>query len=76
MMRKIICMLLIVAFCVSMACPVFAATKSPASNNKPSYNSDNNPKTGDMIMTYVIVMLIALLALVAVAVLYRKVFHN
>lgn len=77
MMRRLICFLLVLVLGVSLACPVLAATNSP-SNTPPAGGSGtpstDNPKTGDQIMMHVIIMVLALLALVAVAVLSRKVF--
>lgn len=71
MMRKMICFLLVLVFSLSLACPAFAAT-----NSLPNVSPNGNPKTGDQIMMYVIIMAIALVALVAVVVLSRKVFKK
>lgn len=71
MMRRIVCFLLVLVLSLSLACPALAATNSP--NN---YSPDGSPKTGDQIMMYVIIMVIALVALVAVAVMSRKVFKK
>lgn len=71
MMRRLICFLLVLVMSLSVACPVLAATNS--TNNTPPASS---PKTGDQIMTYVIIMVIALVALVAVALLSKKVFKK
>lgn len=76
MMRRMICFLLVLVFSLSLACPVFA-TNSPGSGGTPSYTPPaSTPKTGDQIMMYVIIMVIALLALVAVVVLSRKAFKK
>lgn len=74
-MRRMICFLLVIAVCMSMACPVFAATNSAADTGKPSQlpsSIGGNPRTGDMIMTWVFIMILALLALVVVYLCYRK----
>ena len=74
MMRRMICFALVMLMSLSLACPVLA-TNSPS--NTPTYTPPADiPKTGDQIMTYVIIMLIALLALAAVVVLSRKAFKK
>lgn len=77
MMRRTISFLLILAFCMSLACPAFAAAKpSPGENGpvkKPSY-SGSNPKTGDIILFWVLIMVVSVLALGAVYMIYRKKF--
>ena len=75
-MRRAICFMLVLAFCLSLSCTAFAAPVSSAADSGtpsrvPSY-SGSNPKTGDMIMRWVIIMVLALVALIAVAVCYRK----
>lgn len=75
-MRRMICFLLILAFCVSLACPAFAAVKSPGEDGpakRPSYWGDN-PKTGDIILFWVLVMVVSLAALCAVYMVYRRKF--
>lgn len=67
MMRRMICFLLVLMFSMSLACPAFAATNSP---------SNTIPKTGDQIMMYVIIMVVALVALAAVVLISRKVFKK
>lgn len=75
MMRRMICFLLVLLMSLSLACPVLAATNSPG--NTPSYTPPSDiPRTGDAIMTYVIILILALVALVAVVVLSRKVFKK
>lgn len=69
MMRRIICALLVLVMSLSIACPVLA-TGSPVT--PPS----SSPKTGDQIMMYVIIMVVALLALVAVVLFSRKMFKK
>ena len=69
-MRRMIWFLLILAFCVSLACPAFAAVKSPAENGPAS----SNPKTGDIILFWGVVMLVSLAALGLLYVIYRKRF--
>jgi len=76
MMRRMVCFLLVLMMTLSLACPVLA-TNSPGSGGTPSYTPPTDiPKTGDQIMMYVIIMVIALLALVAVVVLSRKAFKK
>ena len=70
MMRKMICFLLVLVMSLSIACPALAAVGSPTT--PPA----STPKTGDQIMTYVIIMVIALLALVAVVLFSRKAFKK
>lgn len=75
MMRRMICFALVLMMSLSLACPVLAATNSPS--NTPTYTPPTDiPKTGDQIMMYVIIMVIALLALMAVVVLSRKAFRK
>lgn len=68
MMRRLICFLLVMVMTLSVACPALADSPS----GKPSYGS--NPKTGDQIMMYVIIMLIAMAALAVVLLFSRKFF--
>ena len=83
-MRRVISFLLILVFCLSLACPAFAHRQSPngpaPGPNRPDrwYPSilGDNPKTGDIIMFWVAVMLVSVLALGAVYFLYRKKFCN
>ena len=76
-MRRMICFLLILAFCLSLACPAFAAVKSPGEHG-PSHRPDkwwgDNPKTGDIILFWVLVLVVSLVALGAVYFVYRKKF--
>ena len=67
MMRKLICFLLVLVMSLSIACPALAATNSGGNTS-----SGVTPKTGDQIMTYVIIMIVALAALVAVVLLAKK----
>lgn len=69
-MKKIICLLLTLVLSLSLACPALAASNSPS---KPPVVT---PQTGDTIMPFVIVMVVALVALVAVALFSRKVFKK
>lgn len=87
-MRKVLCLILALAFCVAMACPAFAANvKSPSDVCDHDYKNGkcticgktyisswlgDNPKTGDTIMPYAVTMVVSLSALAAVAVVYRK----
>lgn len=66
MMRRLICFLLVMVMSLSVACPALAAVSSIG--GKPS----SNPKTGDEIMMYVIIMVVALVALAAVVLFSRK----
>ena len=67
MMRRLICFLLVLVMSLSVVCPVLAATNSTGSTAPGS-----NPKTGDQIMLYVIVMVVAMVALAAVMLCSRK----
>lgn len=71
-MRRVISFILMLVIVLSMACPVLAATGS-IPNKAPTLDWDN-PKTGDIIMTWVIVLVISLAALIAAIVIYRKKF--
>ena len=66
MMRRLICFLLVMVMTLSVACPALADSPS----GKPS--SGSNPKTGVQIMMYVIIMVVALVALVEVLLYSRK----
>ena len=69
-MKKMICLLLTLVLALSLACPALAATNSPS---KPPAST---PQTGDTIMPFVIMMVVALVALVAVALFSRKAFKK
>lgn len=71
MMRKIICLMLTLVLSLSLACPALAAVNSPGS--KPPAST---PQTGDTIMPFVIMMVVALVALAAVALFSRKAFKK
>lgn len=74
-MRRAICFILVLVFCLSLSCTAFAATSSAADDGTPSRvptYSGSNPKTGDMIMQWVLIMVLALIALAVVVWLYRK----
>ena len=76
-MRRMICFLLILAFCLSLACPAFAAVKSPGEDgpsHRPSKWWGDNPKTGDIILFWVLIMVVAIVALGVMYVIYRKKF--
>ena len=75
-MRRTICFLLILAFCLSLACPAFAAVKSPGEKGPVRWPSSwgDNPKTGDIIMFWVLVMVVSLVALGAVYMIYHRKF--
>lgn len=75
-MRRTISFLLVLTFCMSLTCVAFAA---PVSNVVDSVEASpvsgytgSNPATGDIIMRWVLIMVLALIALVVVIVLYRK----
>lgn len=76
-MRRVISFLLILAFCLSLACPAFAAYRPSEGEDgpvkKPASWRDN-PKTGDIIMFWVLVMVASVVALGAVYFIYRKKF--
>lgn len=80
-MKRAISFLLVLVFCFSLACPAFAAVKSPAENG-PSDGSDNwfsgllgdNPKTGDIILFWVAVMVVSVAALGMLYCVYRRKF--
>lgn len=71
-MRRVICFLLVLVFCVSLACPAYATTNSAGDSGRPVTKPGENPKNGDIIMRYVIIMIVSLIALIAVIVIYRK----
>lgn len=68
-MKRVISFLLVLVLCLSMACTAFAAAGSPQ-NPPPT----SNPKTGDIIMFWVLVMVASVVALGAVYFVYRKKF--
>lgn len=73
-MRRMIGFLLILAFCLSLACPAFAAVDSPGEDGpakRPNWWGDN-PKTGDVILFWALVMIVSLAALIAVYMIYRR----
>lgn len=69
-MKKFICLLLTLVLTFALACPALAATNSTP--NKPTVT----PATGDTIMPFVVMMVVALVALVAVAIFSRKAFKK
>ena len=71
-MRRMITFLLLVAFCLSLACPAFAAVSSPGESGPTQTPSGDSPKTGDTIMMWVAIMVVALAALAVLWVIYRK----
>lgn len=93
-MRKVLCLILVLVFCFSMACPAFAwgnhfvdspshvPNPGPGHGHGPSHgNGTGNagswiPKTGDVIMMWVLVMVISLIALAAAVVIFRKKFSH
>ena len=85
-MRQLICFLLVLSLCMSMTCTAYATAPSPGesgpvvspdggSGKWPSFWGDN-PKTGDIILFWVLIMVVSLLALGAVYVIYRKKFKK
>lgn len=88
-MRRMLCLILVLVFCMSLAVPAFATSDDFVGSNEGGGGGGgggtgsggvpgdpSNPKTGDIIMTWVIIMLLALAALVAAVVIYRKKFSN
>jgi len=79
-MKRVICLILVVVFMLSMACTAFATpANSAGDNNNPpsggsSSGSSSSPKTGDMIQVWAMLMMLAMLAMAGVTALYRKVF--
>lgn len=90
-MRKVICLILVLVICMSMALPAFAS--SPACKDHKDANGDGlcdicgksmnnagagsaagNPRTGDIIMMWVVIMIAALAAIAGAVVIYRKKF--
>ena len=75
-MRRMISFLLILAFCLSLACPAFAAVNSPGEDGPakwPTFWGDN-PKTGDIIAFWVLILVVSLVALCVLFVIYRRKF--
>ncbi len=72
MMRRLICFLLVMMMTLSVACPALASNLKSINDTPPS----SSPKTGDQIMMYVIIMVVALIALVAVVLFSKKVFKK
>lgn len=71
-MRRMISFLLVLVFCLSLACPAFAATKSPY---KPAPTpSGSNPKNGDVILFWGMILVVSVVALGVVYFIYRKKF--
>lgn len=88
-MRKVICLILVLVICMSVALPAFAS--SPACKDHEDANGDGlcdicgksmnnagsaagNPRTGDIIMMWVVIMIAALAAIAGAVVIYRKKF--
>jgi len=79
-MRRLICFLLVLALVLSMTGTAFASTyrNSPGEGGKPRPTTPDggNPKNGDIIMRWVIVLIISLLALIVILILGRKFFKK
>lgn len=76
-MRQLICFLLVLALCMSMTCTAYATAPSPGESGKPTDTpGTDNPKTGDIIMRWVIVLVISLIALAVILILGRKIFRK
>lgn len=76
-MRQLICFLLVLALCMSMTCTAYATAPSPGEGGKPpSTPGTDNPKTGDIILRWVIVLVISLIALAVILILGRKIFKK
>lgn len=73
-MKKMICFLLVIVFCVALVCPAYAATASAGDSGTPSTKPGESPKTGDTIMRYVMIMLVSFIGLISVIAIYRKMF--
>ena len=72
-MRRMVSFLLILAFCLSLACPVFATVPSPGEDGPPKYPHfwGENPKTGD---NTALVLVAALMVTAAAAFVTTKKF--
>lgn len=78
-MKNIICLLLVLVLCMYLPCTVFAAVISPGQDGtSPTIPDDGVPDTGDnaSVGTWMFVMLLALLVLIAVLVCFRKYFRQ
>jgi LPXTG-motif cell wall-anchored protein len=74
--KKMLSILLVLAFCLSLVCPAFAAVSSPTgSGPRPGILGDT-PKTGDVIMFWVAIMAVSVMALGAVYCVYRRKFSK
>lgn len=74
-MRRVICLLMVLALCVSLSCTAFAAVISPGQDGTaPTIPDDGVPDTGDnaALGTWLLVLLLALLVLILVVVGYCK----
>lgn len=77
-MKRVICMLLALVLCLSLPIVAFAATNSPANNGAAPTVPGSIPKTGDAFAmnTWLIIMVLALLALVVAVMFFRKAQKN
>lgn len=83
-MKRVISFLLVLVFCFSLAVPAFAADfkSSPTGSGPRPSKPDrwwssiwgDNPKTGDVIMLWVAVLVVSVVALCAVYYIYRRKF--
>lgn len=76
-MKRMVSFLLILALCLSLACPAFAAANPSPGESGPAKtptSSGSNPKTGDIIFFWVLIMVVSVMALSAVYLIYRKKF--
>ena len=77
-MRNIICLLLVLALCMSMTCTAFATLDSVGQNGKPPTEPSGQPVTGDHadLGTWVLVMFATLVVLAIVIICYCKFFKK
>lgn len=73
-MKKVISMLLVLALCLYLPCAAFAVSSPGSDGYAPSTPSQSTPQTGDTFMPglWLAVMLLALLAMVALVIVYKK----
>ena len=75
-MKRVICLLLVMVLCMYIPCVALAATPSPGESapTEPSTPSGPPSETRDNshVMLWVIIMVVALLAIVALVVAFRK----
>ena len=74
-MRKMISMLLVLVLCLYLPCTAFAVSSPGSDGSAPTTPPYSTPQTGDTFMPglWLAVMLLALLAMVALVIGYRKI---